>query len=354
MGLKILHSADWHLDSPFAGFAGEQQRFLKQEQSRIPEKVAQMCRREGCDLMLLSGDILDGKAGRETLEGLKRELGRCGVPVFIAPGNHDFVGPGSPWLEEDWPSNVFIFTGGVEAVDIAALDCRIYGGGFRSMDCPPMLERFRAEGGRRYTLGVFHGDPTQKASPYNPITAAQARDSGLQYLALGHIHKVGAFRAGQTLCAWPGCPMGRGWDETGEKGVCIVTLSDTAQVQAVSLDTPRFHQLEADITGGAEEALERLLPGAGGTDFFRIRLTGRAEVDLGALKARFAAFPNLELVDHTRPAGDLWADAGEDTLEGVYFRMLRQGMLEDPDNAEQYRLAAEISRSLLEGREVAL
>ena len=354
MGLKILHSADWHLGSGFAGFPEEQQRFLKEEQRKIPEKVAQLCRREGCGLVLLAGDILEGKVSKEILEELKGALKQCGVPVVISPGNHDFCAPGSPWIEESWPENVHIFTGGLESVAISALDCRIYGSGFQSMDCPPMLTSFRAEGTERYQIGVFHGDPTQKDSPYNPITAAQVRGSGLDYLALGHIHQLGAFRAGKTLCAWPGCPMGRGWDETGEKGVCLVTLGETAQIQAVCLDTIRFHRMEADITGGAETALETVLPGAGSRDFFRIQLTGCGQVDPAALKARFSAFPNLELLDKTEAPLDIWAEAGEDTLEGIYFQMLRKGMEEDPENARQYLLAAEISRRLLEGREVIL
>ena len=46
MGLKILHTADWHLDSPFAGFTGKQREQLKQEQKKIPGKIADLCRRE--------------------------------------------------------------------------------------------------------------------------------------------------------------------------------------------------------------------------------------------------------------------------------------------------------------------
>ena len=54
MGLKILHSADWHLGSPFAGFDDSQRALLKQEQQSIPGKISQLCRREKCDLMLLA------------------------------------------------------------------------------------------------------------------------------------------------------------------------------------------------------------------------------------------------------------------------------------------------------------
>ena len=76
MGLKILHSADWHLDSPFAGFSDDQRKVLKAQQRRIPGLVADLCRREDCDMVLLAGDLLDGQASRETLEDMKKELRR--------------------------------------------------------------------------------------------------------------------------------------------------------------------------------------------------------------------------------------------------------------------------------------
>lgn len=355
MGLRILHSADWHLDSPFAGFTEDQRAFLKREQQKIPGKIADLCRHKNCDMMLLSGDIFDGEPTRETLDILKAELRHCGVPVLISPGNHDFCAPGSPWLEESWPMNVFVFTGGLESVTIQGLNCRIYGAAYQNMDSPALLEGFKAEGEELYKVAVLHGDPTQKNSPYCPITSAQVRQSGLDYLALGHIHKAGAFRAGKTLCAWPGCPMGRGWDEIGEKGVCIVTLSEKGtQIQAQSLDTLRFHDMEVDITGDAAQALEDALPAAGNADFYRIALTGSGKVDVGALQRKFDMFPNLELKDKTEEEVDLWADAGEDTLEGVYFQMLRKAMDSDPENAKRVQLAAEISRKLLKGKEVTL
>lgn len=354
MGLKILHSADWHLDSPFGGFSQEQRAFLKEQQRRLPGQITEICRREDCDMMLLSGDLFDGKPGRDTVEIVKKALADSGVPVLIAPGNHDYCHEMSPWQEETWPENVYIFKGGLEAVTIKGLDCRIYGGAFQSMDCESLLEGFRAEGEETYCVAVFHGDPVQKNSPYNAVTAAQVKNSGLDYLALGHVHKAGAFRAGNTLCAWPGCPMGRGWDETGEKGVCIVTLEDEVSIRPVSLDTVRFLELEVAVGDDPAAALEAALPGAGSDDFYRVRLTGETPVDVNALRKAFADFPNLELRDATLPPLDIWADADEDSLEGIYFGMLKKAMENDPENAERIQLAAEISRKLLTGREVVL
>ncbi len=351
--MKILHSADWHLDSPFASFDDTQRQQLRRAQEAIPGRVADLCLQEQCDLVLLAGDLFDGQPGRETVERLKRELARCGVPVFVSSGNHDFCAPGSPWLEEHWPENVHVFTGAMESVVLKDLDCRVWGAGFTSMDCPGLLEGFQAEGRETYAVGVYHGDPVQPNSPYNPITAAQVRDSGLDYLALGHIHKAGSFRAGAALCGWPGCPMGRGWDETGEKGVYLVNLEpDSAVIRRISLGLPCFYEKSLDVE---TESLQDCLPPVATEDFYRITLQGQGSVDIAALKREFAHVPNLELRDATEEPLDVWGDADADTLEGVYFRMLREKKEHaDPETARKLQLAAEISRRILEGREVRL
>ena len=58
--IKILHSGDWHLDSPFQGRTEAQAGALRQELLQIPDKIAALCREENCDLVLLSGDLFDG------------------------------------------------------------------------------------------------------------------------------------------------------------------------------------------------------------------------------------------------------------------------------------------------------
>ena len=350
MGLKILHTADWHMSAPFGAFSEAQREFLRREQRKIPGKIAEICRRENCDLVLLAGDVFDGTPSADDVETVRRALKDCEVPVFITPGNHDFYEAGSPWREESWPDNVYIFTGGMESVTVPELDCRIYGAGYRSMDCEPLLEGFRTEGSEKHQIAVLHGDPVSGQSPYCAITSGQVRDSGLHYLALGHIHKAGMFRSGSTLCAWPGCPMGRGWDETEQKGVCIATVGEETEVHFCPLDVPRFYDLEADVSQKVESTLDALLPAGESRDFFRITLTGRAEVDMEVLQKRFVRLPNLFLRDRTESPEDLWADVGSDTFRGVYFGLLRDRGQEEPCAI----LAAEISRKILEGREVKL
>ncbi len=346
--MKILHTADWHLDSPLQGH-GEA---LRQALAAVPGQIFEICREEGCDLVLLSGDLFDGLYTPHTYQSLYDVLKAIRVPVFIAPGNHDYCGPDSPWIKEVWPDNVHIFTAPrMESVALPELDCRVYGAGFSAMDCPGLLEGFRASCEETYAIGVLHADPTQARSPYCPVTQAQVAASGLRYLALGHIHKADSFQAGDTLCAWPGCPMGRGYDEEGVKGVYIVTLDEEATIRFRELNTPRFYDWQC-----RPEELDNVLPAVGNEDYYRISLTGEGEQpDLPALQKKFSRFPNLLLRDKTTRPVELWGNAGEDSFEGLYFGLLKQALDNAPEEEqEEILLAAQISRQLLEGQEVVL
>ena len=350
--MKVLHSADWHLGAPMTRWGGE----ARQSLASIPGKIAALVRSQGCHLVLLGGDLFDGPPSRETFLQFRNSLEEMAVPVCIAPGNHDFVTAASIWQTERFPENVHIFRRPVpESIVLKDLDCRVYGAGYNSIDCPPLLRDFRAEGAERYVLGLFHGDPLIRGSAYCPITGDQVRESGLDYLALGHIHQTGSFRAGSTLCAWPGCPMGRGYDECGEKGVLLVNLEESASLQFLPLDPPRFHDLTVSVEGDPAKALHGILPPAAVRDYFRVTLTGEWENPTPeTLREQFSQYRHLELIDRTVPPVDLWAQSGEDTLEGLYFQMLRSQMEQDPGQADRIRLAAKLSRAILDGQEVVL
>lgn len=349
--IKILHSADWHLDAPLLG-----KEELKKALASVPVKLANLCKEENCDLVLLSGDLFDGTPSADSVAALKKALAQMEVPVFITPGNHDFAVPGSIWLTEVWPKNVTVFTENqIKSLVLEGLDCTIYGAAFTSMDCPALLEGFRASHTTRYGIGIFHGDPTMVSSPYNPITQTQIRQSGLDYLALGHIHKAGSLLCGDTLCLWPGCPMGKDYGEPGEKGAYIITLDHSVSSKFVPLDTPRFYDLTLTVKGSAQEVLEKILPPAGSMDYYRITLTGESEkLDIPLLLGAFSHIPHLELLDSTVVPVDVWKALGTDTLEGQYFGMLKEAMDATPDEKEVLLLAAELSRRILDGQEVVL
>lgn len=346
--MKILHTADWHIGAPMQGYDPS----LHQALDAVPGQIFEILRREACNMVLISGDVFDGAYTPHSYQIVYDVLKAMEVPVFIAPGNHDFCDAQSPWRRELWPDNVHVFRSNmIESVVLDALNCRVYGAAFESMDCAALLDGFSAQGQEKYAIGIFHGDPTQVNSPYNPITKAQVAASNLDYLALGHIHKADQFAAGKTLCAWPGCPMGKGYDEQGEKGVYIVTLNEEASVQFQPLNTPRFYDLQAEPA-----ELGSVLPPVGNQDYYRVTLTGCCEApDLGKLAEEFARFPHLQLRDKTTRPVDIWGALGDDNFEGVYFGLLRQAFDEaEETQKEEILLAARLSRQLLEGQEVVL
>jgi hypothetical protein len=149
--------------------------------------------------------------------------------------------------------------------------------------------------------------------------------------------------------------MGRGFDETGERGVYVTRLKDGHDVRFVPLNTLRFHELEVDTGSDAIAALEAVLPGFGTQDFYRITLLGSADGSLEAFYDHFQHIPNLELRDNRRNPAELWASAGEDSLRGAFIQKLKDAHdSADEISAKQIELAADIAQKLLDGREVTL
>ena len=228
--IKLLHAADLHLDSPFSGLSPEQAAARRKEQRELPAKLAELCRIHGCDALLLAGDVFDGESvAPETVEALLAAFAACPCPVFLAPGNHDPLSAASPYRTERWPVNVHIFASrAISPVELPEQHCRVFGAGFESAYESGLLGGFSAPQDGWVNVMVLHGDALNPNSPYNAVTKEQIAASGLRYLALGHIHQSsGLLRAGHTAYAWPGCAMGRGFDELGEKGAYLVTLTDS-------------------------------------------------------------------------------------------------------------------------------
>ena len=141
----------------------------------------------------------------------------------------------------------------------------------------------------------------------------------------------------------------RGYDETGEKGLYLVEIGEQTHVQRIMLDMPQFQELTVNTD---EENVENLLPAVGNSHFYRVILTGSGEDIPEEMQLKF---PNMEILDRREAPVDLWDSAEEDTLEGTYFRILREAMADaDGDAAAQIQLAAQLSRKILEGREVVL
>ena len=372
--MKLLHASDFHLDSPLSGLPPEKSAQRRGELRELPARLAKLARDEGVDLVLLPGDLFDGgRVYPETVRALARALGDMGVPVFIAPGNHDYYHTKSPYALADWPDNVHIFTQPeLQGVELPALNCVVHGCAFTAPhreDDP--LSGFAAPDDGKLHLLCVHGE-VGTAGTYAPIAPNSLERSGAAYAALGHVHAAGSGKAGKTLWAYPGCPEGRGFDELGPKGALIVAFDEPAQLGITSPDGPPM----APIGLGVQPVAARFvpvckrqyrvetvniddfaaaLPQGESPDLVRLLLVGESRFtpDLTALMAQAAPhFFHVELQDRTTLPTDLWARADEDSLTGLFLREMRT-RLDSADESERDKLllATRFGLAALEGGE---
>ena len=333
--LKILHAADFHLDTPFEGIPEEKALLRRREQRELLLSMTELARREHADLILLPGDLLDGeKNSFETESTLLRALGSVSCPVVIAPGNHDYYTEKSLWARLKFPDNVFIFrTDAIQTLELEEIGVRVFGAAYTDRSCRPLLEGFHAE---KYpgTLNLLclHAEVDAKDSRYCPVSSARLAGSGIDYAAFGHVHKAsGLLRSGDTWYSWPGCPEGRGFDETGDRFVNLVEIdreTGHAEMRPVSIGMRRYEILRVDISENEPLlAIHALLPENTEKDIYRIILTGETESapDTDAIQNSLESlFFHLQVRDETRPRRDIWEKTGTDTLRGIFLAKCRE------------------------------
>lgn len=358
--IKFIHAADLHLDSPFSGLSPERAAQRRREQREVLTKLVELSNAHDCDLMLLAGDLFDSdNAFPETMEVLMQAFSGCHAQIVIAPGNHDFAATGSAYRTETWPENVRIFTEeAIRAFEFPELGCRVYGAAFTQAYTSDLLAGFTAQQDAMVNLMVLHGDAVNPQCPYNYISKAEIAGSGLEYLALGHLHSAsGVLKEGKTVYAWPGCAMGRGFDELGQKGVYIGTAEKGAvELRFQPLSGRKYEILTVEAGDDPLAAAQAALPENTQMDIYRIVFTGVADpVAIQELDTVLSGrFFSLSLRDETTPKIDLWGAAGEDTLRGIFLRILKQryDAAQTAQEKQEIADAARLGLAAMDRREV--
>ena len=103
--MKIIHFSDLHLDSPFAwiGATGGAARKRRQALRDTLVRIVDLTREVNADALFCGGDLYEQEHFRpDTAEFLKDTFaGLAPLPVYIAPGNHDWYGPKSLYAQVD-------------------------------------------------------------------------------------------------------------------------------------------------------------------------------------------------------------------------------------------------------------
>ena len=362
--MRIIHAAEFHLDSPFDALTPEQAMERRAEQRQILDRLVELVHSTRAEVVLLPGDLLDGdRVYQETVEALSRALGQMQVPVFIAPGNHDYYTHRSPYAVNPWPENVHIFRSGqIAAVELPEHNAVVYGAAFTADGRgDSLLQDFTVPDDGKLHLMVLHADvDARQGSRYCPVATEDIATSNLDYLALGHIHTgSGVQYAGKVPWAYSGCPEGRGFDELGPKGVlCGEVEHGRAELNFVPLCQRQYHIHELNVT--AEDTVEtvaaQVLSHAAPKDLVRFVLKGESGpdgVDTAALQDRCSGFfYSLSFRDKTRVSRDLWSRAGEENLTGLFLRCMQERLkTADEEQAALLQKATRFGLAALENRE---
>ena len=219
--IRIVHCSDVHIGYQFKSLD------LKSEKRTAELKDSffrflSACSQETPDLVLISGDLFDDTSVDEGIvENLKGCFSKLNSKIIISPGNHDPFVPGSPY-DGQWPDNVFIFKNNkIESFLFQDIGVRVFGAAFTSRyQYESIFRNVKAPNDDFINICVIHGElSSENSGLYNPISTEDIALSGMDYVALGHIHKRSKItRIGSVYYAYPGCLEGIGMDETGEKG----------------------------------------------------------------------------------------------------------------------------------------
>jgi DNA repair exonuclease SbcCD nuclease subunit len=223
--LRVLHTADVHLESD--GYGDARQQALHQARGRrVLSRIVDRALSDEVDLVLIAGDLFDhNRVSDEAVDFVRAELARLRRPVVILPGNHDALYTNAIYDRHDLAAGIdhvrVVRRLNGEAFDIPELDAVVWGRAMEEHE-PGFqpLAHLPGRADRRWHLAMAHGffyESRQRPDRSSPIFADEIRDTGWDYLALGHQHVqtnvsqggVVAYYAGAPVTDWSGAdPVG--------------------------------------------------------------------------------------------------------------------------------------------------
>ncbi len=284
---RFIHCADLHIGARFRevakvdpGKAEAMTRSVFESFSRIVDLGIE----EGVDAMFIAGDAFDETTiTPSTRMFLVNELRRFGKPAFMVKGNHD---PVTNWEDSiPFPDNVTVFGTDVETHPIPGVDgAEAVGVSFRGWQEERNLPSMMSGSSDRFTVACVHCDVggNDKDYSYSPCMPSDLVGKGVDYWALGHIHKRGVISE-SPYAIYSGNIQGRSFKETGEKGAYLVTVRDSRVIEARFVPTQGFiwYDESVDITGMGtlDELIQRVRLTISSGSLVRLTMVGRGSLD---------------------------------------------------------------------------
>jgi DNA repair exonuclease SbcCD nuclease subunit len=254
--MRLLHFADLHLDTPFRWASPELARARRQALRDTLQRICKLADEHRVDALTCGGDLYEHERftpdTAQFLRALFADLHP--LPVYLAPGNHDWFGPASLYRRVDWTPNVHVFDASV-LVPVSLTDgLTLWGAAHRApANTPGFLDGFRVDRGG-VNVALFHGSAQGDLRfqedgkiAHAPFRAEQIGEAGLQHALLGHFHAP----VDTPDHTYPGNPDPLTFGETGERAAVLVTVAGSGQVSQdrLRVATTSVSEITVDLTG---------------------------------------------------------------------------------------------------------
>ena len=345
--MRLLHTGDIHLDSAFCSYGARDAEKHREDGRRLLRRIFDTAKEEGCQLILIAGDLFDSKfVSPETAELFCGLVEECGIPVVISPGNHDpysensFYAKAAAALDD----KLCVFTSPeLQVFDIDGLRARVFGYAFTSgaLTEDPLATAQMPEDNGYLKIFCGHGEIDNPVSRYAPITSAELKELGFAYSALGHIHNAREKEDDEGRIRYSGFAEGRAFDEIGIGGLWIVDVdTDKCDCTRKILSTKGFYERRVDVSPSDTHvdiedkicAISEDIKDKG--SYLRAELYGMADESeiralkqaLGELRER-AGLEYIEIIDETLPFVDGEYLERDTTIRGELYRVLRPRLM---------------------------
>ena len=371
--MRILHTGDLHMDSPFCGSSLAVSEKRREMQRELLGRIFDVAVEEGCQMILIAGDLFDSRyVTPETEKYVKELFSRINMPVVISPGNHDPYVTGSFYKSIPLSENVYVFSSSeLQRFDFPELGASVYGYAFtsQSMTSDPLAGQADASLNGNIALLCAHGELSALVSRYCPLDPKNIVNMGIDYAALGHVHKQGDNGGEYQNIRYCGFPEGRSFDELHEGTVIIadVEKDGCVSVRRRVVSKQRYEIVELDVSGcfvrediakKIRESAEKL--GDVENTNLRVCLVGSAEPSLiGEITSDMSDLAgdlaSLEIKDLTYPVEDISSLKADISVRGAFYNALYSGLTsDDPEVRARHVRALQIGLAAIDGRRIPL
>lgn len=368
--MRIIHCADIHLDSALTTHLDKDRaRSRRKEILDTFRRMLVYASGNGVQAVIIAGDLFDSETvSSSTVNVVLGEIARYNeLEVYYLQGNHDpgksiFAGKIIPenlhTFEDRWTYYRLDKNAGESGYDNEMLaDSNIVLAGIElTADNKNSIYDELSIRESDVNIVTLHGQAQAYgiAQGTEDICLDKLKDRGIDYLALGHIHKPKKENLDHRgIYVYPGCLEGRGFDECGAHGFVLVDIDDMThelKTKFIPFAYRRLYDVQVDITDAADshdaadmiaEMLYREVNSHESDQsqaLVKITVNGsidvEKEIDMDYLFRQFEdSFYYMKLVDKTNLKVDPLKYVHDMSLKGEFIRLVLEQDMSEEDKA---------------------